>query len=428
MLTEKETRDLKLKKHVGSIHCSNTLSLLQRKISNVLLYHAYDELLEKEEHVIAIKTLCAMIGYSSHDYDSIKRALKALISTVLEWNLLGDGKAGNVEDWNASSILASVGIKGGICTYAYSNRLKKLLYMPEIYGRINIAIQSRFKSNYALALYENCIRYQNLPYTRWFSLATFRKLMGVPENKYIIFRDFKRRVLDKSVAEVNQYSDIFVEPEVEREGFKINRLRFKLNKNDTKAMNEQHVEKLDQAMLNTLTAEFGFSPYQANDAIREFGSDFINQKINVVKTSPTYIDNKVKNVTAFLKSALREDYIGQQVSTAKVTATRENTNDQVEETLKKRYADYVSQTIEDVFNCLSAEHQKLLINAFEDNLKQQNNVFVLEKYHQKGFSNRIVKSIFRSYLKEDHKDLFKHMVSIEQFTTNQVKKLEHHDR
>ena len=38
-----------LKKHAATIHCSNTLSLLQRKISNALLYHAYKELMLKED-------------------------------------------------------------------------------------------------------------------------------------------------------------------------------------------------------------------------------------------------------------------------------------------------------------------------------------------------------------------------------------------
>ena len=59
-----------LKKHAATIHCSNTLSLLQRKISNALLYHAYQELLLKEEHEISIRQLCHLIEYSGNNVTS----------------------------------------------------------------------------------------------------------------------------------------------------------------------------------------------------------------------------------------------------------------------------------------------------------------------------------------------------------------------
>ena len=49
----------------------------------------------------------------------------------------------------------------------------------------------------------------------------FKKLMGVPAGKYDIFRDFKRRVLDKAIDEVNTYSDLVIESEFQREGRKL---------------------------------------------------------------------------------------------------------------------------------------------------------------------------------------------------------------
>lgn len=83
---------LELKKHVAAIHSSNKLSLLQRKIANALLFNAYDELLEKEEHSIHIATLCKLIGYDSNDYKTIKRSLVNLLATVIEWNLVDADK------------------------------------------------------------------------------------------------------------------------------------------------------------------------------------------------------------------------------------------------------------------------------------------------------------------------------------------------
>src|SRR5476649_876203 len=102
-----------LKKHAATIHCSNSLSLLQRKVSNALLYHAYKELMIKEEHEITVKQLCRLIGYNGNNHSVIKDALKVLISTIIEWNVIND--VTGAENWSASSILASVSLEGPLC-------------------------------------------------------------------------------------------------------------------------------------------------------------------------------------------------------------------------------------------------------------------------------------------------------------------------
>src|SRR5476651_2384126 len=87
---EKKSGAHELKKHVATIHCSNSLSLLQRKITNALLFHAYKELLTKEEHEINVKQLCKLISYHGNNHSVIKDALKGLISTVIEWSVVND--------------------------------------------------------------------------------------------------------------------------------------------------------------------------------------------------------------------------------------------------------------------------------------------------------------------------------------------------
>ena len=80
-----------LKKHVGLIHCENKLSLLQRKICNILLFNALDKM-QDEIHQISIKQLCTLIDYKSNDVSLIKKSLKRLMSTIMEWNLLDNKK------------------------------------------------------------------------------------------------------------------------------------------------------------------------------------------------------------------------------------------------------------------------------------------------------------------------------------------------
>jgi len=59
--------DKELKKQVGAIRVSNPVGLLSRKIWNVLLVNAYDELLNENEFTISKKTLAEAIGFNSND-------------------------------------------------------------------------------------------------------------------------------------------------------------------------------------------------------------------------------------------------------------------------------------------------------------------------------------------------------------------------
>ena len=241
------------------------LSLVQRKIANALLFNAYEELLIKEEHQIHIRTLCNLIGYDSNDYKTIKKALVNLLSTVIEWNLV-DGNKLDVEGvWNASSIIADASIDGAVCTYSYSNKMKKLLYCPELYGRLNLLVQAKFQSSYGLALYENCIRFQNIEQTPWFEVQKFRKLMGVEDGKYPIFRDFKRRVLDKAIEEVNEYAPINVTPKYQKQGRQITAIQFLITRSQPLAADSHLIQPLSQQL-----AEFGFSKAQVEETLSSY--------------------------------------------------------------------------------------------------------------------------------------------------------------
>ena len=61
-----------LKKHVNAIHCSNNLSLMQRKLFNALLFNAYPELPHRSQFQITSKELCRLIGFNSNDYADSK--------------------------------------------------------------------------------------------------------------------------------------------------------------------------------------------------------------------------------------------------------------------------------------------------------------------------------------------------------------------
>ncbi|EKD72936.1 MAG: hypothetical protein ACD_45C00507G0001 [uncultured bacterium] len=427
---EKKSNGHELKKHAASIHCSNTLSLLQRKISNALLYHAYKELMLKEEHEITIKDLCKLIAYSGNNHAAIKDALKGLLSTVIEWNVVND--ATGIEDWTASSILASVSLKGPICLYAYSPRMKQLLHSPTMFGKINLFIQSRFKSSYGLALYENCIRYRGLGFTKWFEMDVFRKLMGVPPDKYSIFRDFKRRVLDKSVEEVNTYSDLIVEPEMYREGRIVSKVRFSLKERakkvrlGSKTDNEVITETVTVQLINQLVHHFGLSAEQAEQVIAGYEQEFILEKITVIESSRNYQQGKVHNLAAYLLSALKNDYqapkVNQRIIQPQAVAADALNIQKLQSIVKKirkAYLSYREQLIDQVIQNLPEMDYMHFMRDFRDYaadsirtlLRLQRNKYTQETVMQ----SPQIKALLRQFALKILPDLAGQIISLEKF-------------
>jgi len=317
--------DQNLKKHIAAIHINNRLTLTQRKASNVLLYNAYESLLTARVHRIRVKDLAEAIGFNTHNLDPLKEALKTLARTVLEWwNILDED--GHQEEWGATTLLAQAVIKGGYCVYAYSPELCEKLYRPEIYALLNLSIQRKFSSSYALALYENCLRYRRIGTTGWIGLDILKRLLGISEadGYYQDFRKFNDKVIKPAVRQVNETSDLLLEIDYQREHRKVSAVRFRVSDNPQMLLfaqrqaalalpeetppavdkPEDRLERLEHAREKL--AACGLSARQIRMALATHAPDYLEDNIAVVEQD--LIAGKVHNLPAYLLAALREDY------------------------------------------------------------------------------------------------------------------------
>jgi plasmid replication initiation protein len=415
MVSRKKT--LELKKHVATIHSSNKLSLLQRKIANALLFNAYDELLVKEEYEIHIATLCKLIGYDSNDYKTIKKALVNLLATVIEWNLV-DGDKLNAEGvWNASSIIADASIDGPLCTYSYSNKMKKLLYRPELYGRLNMLVLAQFKSSYGLALYENCVRYQNINQTPWFDIAKFRKLMGVEDGKYKIFRDFKTRVLDKAVEEVNQYSSITVTPQFQKQKRQVVAIQFLIRAAKDTPVSESQQTETYSTLSEILKLKFGLSKKQIEEVMTNYDDDYIRQKITLVESSASFAQGKISNLAKYLISALNDDYQPTKSSQAsqlikRSTSVERNLQLKFDQSRGEEYRRFQQKEIISLLNKKRKTEQKEILSEFEKKLGKG---IYRDIYLRDGMSNVLIQDQFCQFVRQMRQDFLDLIPTYAQF-------------
>lgn len=217
--------DRTVAKHVQAVHVGGDLSLMDRKVANALLYHAYHELPTQERHTIKYRRLCELVELNGEDWPLIKKSLETLNTTPIRFGVFEDGR---MKSWGQSTLLAWVNVDfdTGMAEYGYSAFLREQLYDPAIYEIINLGITSKFASKYGLALYENCARFRKVGSTGWINLATFRDLMGCMDDPcYDEFKRLNSLVIKPAVREVNSTSDIEVTPEFRRESRKVSDVR-----------------------------------------------------------------------------------------------------------------------------------------------------------------------------------------------------------
>ena len=305
-----------------AIQIQSKITHLQRRAWNVLLANAYNELPNRDIHHVSVFELARKLGYASNDIEHLKETLEALVDCTVEWNILGKDK---VEEWGVASLLAEARIKDGICTYAYPPYLRQKLHNPRIYTKLNLRLQNRFSSRYALILWEVCFDYfdtdRDQGETPFIRIESFRELMGLEKNEYPVFKVLNRDVIKPAIKEINALTDYYVEVEPKRFKRKIAELKFRITKVKELPVQESlfpDIENLPPVAVELVQA--GIDRKVALQ-IAETEWDFVSpEKLPQPGTYPDflgYVSEKiemsvdaedVKNRAGYIVEAIRENY------------------------------------------------------------------------------------------------------------------------
>lgn len=214
-----------------AIQIQSKITHLQRRAWNVLLANAYEELPDTDIHRISVEDLAQCLGYDSKDIDHLKDTLRALVDCTVKWNILRKDKK---QEWGVAALLASAKIANGICTYGFAPHLRHRLYNPRIYTKLNLRLQNRFKSRYAVVLWEVCFDYfdmaRNVGETPFIPINTLRELLGLEKEEYQEFKELNRNVIKPAIDEINELTNFDVEIENKKLGRRIVELKFRITR------------------------------------------------------------------------------------------------------------------------------------------------------------------------------------------------------
>lgn len=304
---------VELVKHTAAIHIKGNLSLVDRKVLNVLLKNAYSELETAKYHTIRLSEIKDSIGWSGKNYMQLKLSLQRLVDTKIEWNILRKDKK---NEWVICSLLAGAKIADGKCIYDYSYHLKSLFKNPNIYSKIDLLMQNNFKSKYSLILWEYLTDYlgtKDEVITDWIRIADYRDLMGIGREQYKTFKLFNFYLVSAPLEEINRVSTIEAEAECSGRNAEFMRFIIRSRKPETKTIENIEIEEAiidDEKAEDKTRAKLLDFCKLSSSAVDQILEKYDHEQLigNIEYIEAEHKKGVVKNIAAYSMNAIKNDF------------------------------------------------------------------------------------------------------------------------
>ncbi|MBI4665225.1 MAG: replication initiation protein [Nitrospinae bacterium] len=419
----KKIEDTKpIKAHSSAIQVTHKLTLVQHKAWLVLLRNAYHELANNniKKHKMRMQELALYLGYTNNRNDKyLKNVLEELVDTKVAWNVFDkDGE----DEWGVAAMLAGCKVKKGVVEYDYSSFLREKLYNPKMFALLNLKILNKFRSKYALAIYNLCKDYVGAGQAPLVGLDKFREFVGLDTGEYTDFKSMNRRVIKEPLKEINALSDINVKVDYIKEKRKVVGLKFMIRANPQLSLDIDSVtekvmgqpsefdEDMDAppdkanragAVVDRLVS-FGVTEKQARKLSESHEYGYIMENLDVVEKQCR--SGRVQNVPAYTVTAIREDYrprktfIQAEMAAKEAEKKKARTKKAREEILKRLLDEFDAKSLEKAIHVLKPKEKEKLQGDFLQHVRGES--FLSQYYARNGFENMVVKGAYFAFAKE----------------------------
>ena len=217
-------------------------------------------------------------GRSTEEADAARfwQSIRRLVKTTIEW-----------EDSDYMGINSLLGArmdkevrKAGKLYYSFDPLLVQHVLAPRVWARLNVHVVMKLRSKYAVTLYEILEAYANRDNKVCVaSLDEVRSWLKVPEDSsYSGWKDFRRRVIEPAVDEINKHADeagFVVDYEAIRQGKAFSKLQFTVTKTDGRAERDVLLSRKAAVQKRRMKSEAGIGdpdnpPMPSGSAIEKF--------------------------------------------------------------------------------------------------------------------------------------------------------------
>lgn len=384
-----EEKDLSVKKSNYLNQASYKLSVVEQKMLALLVAQIKKDTADFKPYSLNIKDFCNLIGIENSNYTYIVSIAKSLLDRDVHfWYINEKGKEVEV---NTKWLSSCVHVEGsGTVEMNFDNILKPfLLQLKNRFTLYRLENIIQLSSVFSIRIYELLKQYENAGIVK-FSLEDLRRYIGIDDNQYKMYADFKRRVLVLAQNEIKQKCDIFFDFEEIKVGRSIGKLLFYITpqpipiKNVTESNNKKKRDiKYNNSELEEILQLLP-KEYQKLSGIKKLIVEYLEKKEkNYVIRNVVYANNYSdrSNYKAYLKKALEDDYgldYQENQEAKKAIAdnkkAKENQEAKVKEDEKKRIDEEHErhQKASKLLKTLPEEEYKILENEASKQLIEKN--------------------------------------------------------
>ena len=363
-------------KHSAAVHTASRLSAVERKLSNILLLNAYPNLITNTKFQIKVDYLLSTLGWKkgSNLNQDLKNNFDKLIDIKLHWNILSKDKK---RKWGTSTWLSYYEIRDGVVEYSYSDKIRNLLFRPNIYTVLNLDYQKVLKGRHTIALWELCNEQldsnkKQESQTNYIVIAKLRELLGAESESYTIYKDFNKYVLKPAIKEINEKTDLRVEQLVKKMGRKVTALAFKIERclspqsrqldmlEDTPDMFSLVTKQMELENIIGKGVKLGLKEEQISKFLQEYSMNEVSEVFDILLIKIKKGD-KINNISGYIWTLLDKGVVEAVTSEevhSKMLALEDQQKQEIIEKVEK-------QAIELMKNEQDLTRQKVLMSCVE---------------------------------------------------------------
>ncbi len=389
------------------IEATYKLSAIEQKIVLYLVSTISPSDDDFKPYQFKIKKFFEFIGQSETNYTWLEENLLSLKNRNLR--IVYENEKGKKVILNVNWLSSSKYVEGsGSVELRFDPNMKPfLLQLKSRFTNYHLSNVVQLKSQFSIRLYELLKQYEKIG-KRAFGLYDLRSILGIDEDQYQQYTDFRKRVILAAQAELAEKTDIcftFKETRVSRKvdvitfSIKANTLRPLLNFDEAEIITPALEIESELASLVDLLPEI----YKNRKSIRKMleesiiknGFEYVmrnivytNEKSNAAKLDPT---GKRGNYRAYLNKALNNDYglayIEDMQAQQAADEIRQKTLDEIEKQ-KQRELNKIDQERENREKAREliayyAKNDQNTLQQFEEEAKKRMSQEALSRYLRK---------------------------------------------
>ena len=201
-------------------------------------------------------------------YESLQSACKSLYESEFVW--LGKDEQGDPQKNTSRFVQRATYNEGkGFVEVMFGNDIIPLITrLSKEYTEYELIQIRNLNSVYALRVFEMLMQWKILGKTPLVTIEDLRSRLGIAGHQYKLMSNFKKRVLDLAINEINEHTDITASYKQHKQGKAITgfTFTFKKKKEPKQIANDNGYIKMTDKQISTFSSKLAALPELGSDA------------------------------------------------------------------------------------------------------------------------------------------------------------------